>query len=1056
MIGKLPYNFIENSPIGKDLFEGKSQEKIADVLSEILTKENFQIIGIDGGWGTGKSNLVQITKEKLTKSKYHFFIYDVWGHQEDDQRKSILVELTEFISEENIIKNRTKWNAKLKKLLSKEKEVTTINIPYLSIGFIFSLFSIIYIPTVNSFKGDMTVFLGIEKLIWKLVLILFPICIVVGIYLYYLIQSWFNKKGFFYSFKRAAQHTFQIYNNKQREETKVETLIENDPSVKDFRSWMKEIDTDLNEDKLVIVFDNFDRLPKKHILSIWSSIHIFFSEDKYKKIKVIIPFDRLHIKNAFKELNGEDNDNKKLDYADDYINKTFDLVYRVSPPILSDWKNFFREYWKKAYPDFNEEEYLKVEQCYEVFKDSITPREIIAFINETVSIKLLDNTIPDRYIALFVLNKDNILSNPLKAITNPEFLSGLSYLYHDNEDFQRFITALSYQINPANALELVYRKQLKDVLINKKIEDFKDISKTTIFNKIIMSTILELNNLENPIIVLNEIDSESKLTVAEKQTLWDDIYLRMKDEKIEDNIVKEYHKKILVNINPIYRIKWLEKLINYDIPNDLFFDSVSYCNLIDDLQRICEERNFNINIFRLIKEFNIDPLQFVSLVKDRKNGYSKYKLTITEDALNLYLKNNTNDKIDQLDYLTELKDDFNLSPFIENLREKIKDNISDYKYLEIAYDVLQKISKNKIGIDMDDSDIDTIFSALNTDSSLYFNVLAMRLARANNFSSLFKHRFNEALQDENENIINEVAERIQLFIDYDDFLINSIDFPDSNLYKEVVKRLVKNEYELSKRVNFKNLFKNFDKICVVNELDPQDLLTSLDGYESTDISIEVLNNFSTSLFEQCTKSNSSLAKACIELQHDIFNGYNKEQWLNIFKGLDEKKLKVLEIIGYHNWNSFSLEALKESLTLKIKNGDFQSNEQLTPVLESFENEGIDLSSTFKDVRDEFINSRNITAAAFIFFEKWMFKYSFFEEKTDDVFRTILKVDLLDNLKCAEIFKQHSTIIKQMMANNPKGSVNDFKSGIRDRMNKDIIKELAKELGIRNAIKDVKK
>ena len=35
---------------------------------------------------------------EMQKGSHKFFIYDVWGHQEDDQRKAILVELTEFIS----------------------------------------------------------------------------------------------------------------------------------------------------------------------------------------------------------------------------------------------------------------------------------------------------------------------------------------------------------------------------------------------------------------------------------------------------------------------------------------------------------------------------------------------------------------------------------------------------------------------------------------------------------------------------------------------------------------------------------------------------------------------------------------------------------------------------------------------------------------------------------------------------------------------------------------------------------------------------------------------
>ncbi|WP_254557707.1 hypothetical protein, partial [Salmonella enterica] len=85
---------------------------------------------------------------------------------------------------------------------------------------------------------------------------------------------------------------------------------------------------------------------------------------------------------------------------------------------------FFKNCWDKAFANGDEEEYLKVEQIYEVFRPSITPREIIAFINEVVSIRLLEPGVPDRYIALFVLNKEAILKDPLAAIVTAEFLSG--------------------------------------------------------------------------------------------------------------------------------------------------------------------------------------------------------------------------------------------------------------------------------------------------------------------------------------------------------------------------------------------------------------------------------------------------------------------------------------------------------------------------------------------------------------------------------------------------------------------------------------------------------
>lgn len=50
---------LSNAPCNTDLFEGEAHQKLAKAISdEILHDDKCTIIGIDGGWGSGKSNLV--------------------------------------------------------------------------------------------------------------------------------------------------------------------------------------------------------------------------------------------------------------------------------------------------------------------------------------------------------------------------------------------------------------------------------------------------------------------------------------------------------------------------------------------------------------------------------------------------------------------------------------------------------------------------------------------------------------------------------------------------------------------------------------------------------------------------------------------------------------------------------------------------------------------------------------------------------------------------------------------------------------------------------------
>ena len=125
-------SFIDSSPLGIDLLEGRSQEQIAESLSGLIrtNKTENKLIGLDGAWGSGKSNLVMIIESKL-EDTHHVFYYDAWGHQEDLQRRAILEELTADLCDNRIVDPKI-WHDKLKDLLSRKRETLTKTIPRLS------------------------------------------------------------------------------------------------------------------------------------------------------------------------------------------------------------------------------------------------------------------------------------------------------------------------------------------------------------------------------------------------------------------------------------------------------------------------------------------------------------------------------------------------------------------------------------------------------------------------------------------------------------------------------------------------------------------------------------------------------------------------------------------------------------------------------------------------------------------------------------------------------------------------------------------------------------
>lgn len=96
---------------------------------------------------------------------------------------------------------------------------------------------------------------------------------------------------------------------------------------------------------------------KEKVKDIWATIHMCFSSAaELHNILVLVPFDKNKIRDAFyqeeeNELNtANDTDKKMTTYdtekinqlalVDDFIQKTFSLVFRVSLPVLSDWEAF--------------------------------------------------------------------------------------------------------------------------------------------------------------------------------------------------------------------------------------------------------------------------------------------------------------------------------------------------------------------------------------------------------------------------------------------------------------------------------------------------------------------------------------------------------------------------------------------------------------------------------------------------------------------------------------------------------------------------------------------
>ena len=105
------FKILEEKTISDDQFKEKTHEKVAETLFKLITKNSAKglTIGLEGSWGSGKSTVVSILKDKLNKlDDTRYFYFDAWEHEGDPLRRVFL----ESRSEERRVGKecRSRWS----------------------------------------------------------------------------------------------------------------------------------------------------------------------------------------------------------------------------------------------------------------------------------------------------------------------------------------------------------------------------------------------------------------------------------------------------------------------------------------------------------------------------------------------------------------------------------------------------------------------------------------------------------------------------------------------------------------------------------------------------------------------------------------------------------------------------------------------------------------------------------------------------------------------------------------------------------------------------------
>lgn len=1007
-------------PCNDDLFEGEAHRKLAiEISDEIRNDDNCTIIGIDGGWGSGKSNLVGMIQKELSMGtnggKYHFFTYDAWGHQTDLQRRTILEELTsDLVKGQTSILDENSWKDSLENLLAKKKHTSTKTIPAIGIGTIVSLFTILLTPFVTHLAS----LVSVEWL--KQAILVMPYVAAYGFFGYRHYGKMKDKYKQDFTWEKCLSEFFLIYKDDIKEETKFETISEKEPSSRQFKDWIHEIDNGLkqnNDTVLILVIDNMDRLPKQKVQELWAAIHSCFSEEKYSNIRIIVPFDRLHIRNAFQSENliiqCDGKDNAITVYGDDFINKTFYIVYTVPPPILSGWMHYFKDRWKEAFGNSAIVDY-SVLQVYDMLTKEQSPRKIIAFINQFVTIRnLCDERIEDKYIALYIFGRSKIIENPLEEILNPSYLQGLNFLYSDDENMASNISSLYYQLSLDKAMDVVFTREVTAELDDNNVKVLDQLRGNANYWEILNHSITAVSNIENAALALEKHFGDN--SSHEASLIWDALYMRSNPgSATRDKQYEEYHGILLKHISE-KKEYYAHLLTVYHANIYDGFDLQNYINGIDKLHEFIPEEDRRIYDFETI----ITPKQYLQLVESRKENFDEYGLVVDEEKLDEYLVGLDLDKLSDMKLYPLLKNEVELPRYKEQIKQLVAENTSNIQIETKLLYRLKEIVKNNRPIDisiyLNDNDIYNMLNALSKDDELYPDALSMAISRYSNGNGNIRSYLQNSVGTLSEKQIEKVSSCIEYYICYGNLLLQLDNFSAMPYVADIVRNLTTSSFGNSK-MNIKNSLANYDNIYSHLNLDSQSLLKRWNDWSEyvSSITIADVPSMSIKLIEDMKNSPKlQISKHCLGLAAKYLESLNQETWKQSISS-DDYNLNLLYV--YHpNLLAFFVDAFKENMRdYALGNSDTSlSNELTEKTITILKDMKYECSIIFKEVRDIFVNNSCINKEKLKYFGKWLFLYGHLEDDKNSL-NKILRSEFLDDTEILKLVSENKTDVKLMM------------------------------------------
>lgn len=378
----IKFNLLPDQPLKSETdFENAKfgHQEIADTLTSLIINCPTPFtIGLFGKWGVGKSTVAFMLKKAMKEHEFGFVLFDVWKHESDALRRTFLKESVKQLEDQKITQEEYKLEERIDNKITRK--------------------------TAGQFQ--LKDFLHQH---WKISIIISLCLILAGILIYdYLglvnlksyisiVLSIFTGGGILAGIISKAMSYLLVSETITYEMDRFK-----DPQ--EFQNEFKRLLSTLKADKMLVIFDNLDRVTHEKAVETLATIKTFLEIENAndKGVVFLIPCDdkaiKAHLRNVYKL-----SDNEKDAFSEEeFLKKFFNTTIRIPDFYPTELEAYAMELLSKTEISELKEGSVAwlVTKAYRK-----NPRQIKQFINQLIGIYILaqkrieKNSLPSDFLA---------------------------------------------------------------------------------------------------------------------------------------------------------------------------------------------------------------------------------------------------------------------------------------------------------------------------------------------------------------------------------------------------------------------------------------------------------------------------------------------------------------------------------------------------------------------------------------------------------------------------------------------------------------------------------